>query len=171
MKTRNQTRAPNRPKRVFLVDQFPLIRLAVAECFKQTPDLTLCGEADSALTALQAVLQLKPDIVVTEILRQQDLGFIRSLHEQHPRLPILVFSFREENWYAPLALAAGADGYLMKGVSVAQLAEGIRRTLAGRLVLSPHVRAEFLSKCVRHDRESLMSRRIRCGRSPPLDRD
>jgi DNA-binding NarL/FixJ family response regulator len=145
--------------------------LAVAEWLKQTPDLTLCGEADSALTALQAVVRLKPDIVVTEILRQQDLGFIHSLHEQHPRLPILVFSFRDETWYAPLALAAGADGYLMKGVSVAQLAEGIRRTLEGRVVLSPHMRAEFLSKCVRRSWSSPMPRRTRCGRSPPFDRD
>jgi DNA-binding NarL/FixJ family response regulator len=50
--------------------------------------------------ALRAVLDLKPDIVVTEIMRAQDLDFIRSLHQQNPHLPILVFSFRDEGWYA-----------------------------------------------------------------------
>jgi DNA-binding NarL/FixJ family response regulator len=171
MKMKSQTEPPVNPKRIFLVDHFPIVRLAVAHWLKQTPDLILCGEADNATNALEAVEQLKPDIVVTEILRQQDLGFIRNLHQEHPRLPILVFSFRDETWYAPLALAAGADGYLMKGVTIAQLVEGIRRMLDGRLVLSQHMRALMLSKCVRRGRRSLMSEKTRGVAPPPHNRN
>jgi len=130
-----------------LVDQFPISRLAFAEWLKQVPDLRLCGEADCAATALKAIAHLKPDIVVTEVLRQQDLEFIHNLHQQHPRLPILVFSFRDESWYAPLALKAGADGYLMKGVTLDGLMNGIRSTLEGRIVLSPEMRALLLMNC------------------------
>jgi DNA-binding NarL/FixJ family response regulator len=91
---------------------------------------------------------LKPDIVVTEILVQQDLEFIRTLHRRHPRLPILVFSFRDENWYAPRVLEAGADGYLFKSVSVDRLVDGIRGVLEGRVVLGPNMRYQLLVKCV-----------------------
>jgi DNA-binding NarL/FixJ family response regulator len=139
--------AGGRRHRVFLVDQFPVSRLAVSEWLKETPDLTVCGEADGPTRALAAVADLKPDVVVTEILRQQDLGFVQSLRERHPGLPILVFSFRDEEWYAPRALAAGADGYLMKGVSKDGLLEGIRGALAGRVVLSLEMRARMLRKC------------------------
>src|SRR5690349_13080287 len=104
MKLANKPNGVGGRKRVFLVDQFPISRLAVSEWLKRTPDLAVCGEADSEAPALTAVGRLAPDLVVTEVLRQQDLGFIRSLHKRYPRLPILVFSFRDEHWYAPRAL-------------------------------------------------------------------
>jgi DNA-binding NarL/FixJ family response regulator len=95
----NEMRPPARkPKRVFLVDQFSIVRLAVAEWLNRTADLTVCGQADTATRALALIEQLKPDIVVTEILGQQDLEFIETLHKRHRRLPILVFSFRDETW-------------------------------------------------------------------------
>jgi len=156
----NTNAAPKR-MRVFLVDQFPITRLAVCEWLKGTPDLSVCGQADSEENAFTALRHLEPDIVVTEILRQQDLGFIRSLHKAHPTLRILVFSFRDEEWYAPRALEAGADGFLMKGTSPAGLVDAIRATLEGRVVLSPHMRARLLSKCTRRGNRSMMSRRGR----------
>ena len=159
MKTETIMHEIAKRKRVLLVDQFPITRLAVTEWLKQTQDLTVCGQADTEEAGLTAVRHLQPDIVVTEVLRQQNLGFIRSLHKRHPRLPILVFSFRDEEWYAPLALEAGADGYLMKGVSSAGLANGIRATLEGRVVLSPQMRAKLLVKCMRRNSVSARNKR------------
>lgn len=152
MKRADSINVAPRRRRVFLVDQFPITRMAVCEWLRGTPDLSLCGQADSEEAALKAVEHLGPDIVVTEVLRQQDLGFIRSLHKRHPTVPILVFSFRDEEWYAPRALEAGADGFLMKGASPSGLVEGIRATLAGRVVLSRQVRAQLLMKCTRRGR-------------------
>jgi DNA-binding NarL/FixJ family response regulator len=161
MKIRGKIEMPQKPKRVFLVDQFPISRLAVGEWLKQTRDLALCGEADNTAGALKAVAKLKPDIVVTEILRQQDLGFIESLHKAFRHLPILVFSFRDEAWYAPRALEAGADGYLMKGVNVTDLLDGIRNALEGRVVLSSNMRARLLIRCLSRRRGLAPTRGIR----------
>ena len=171
MKAKTEIKAPKKPRRVFVVDRFPIVRMAVTEWLKQTTDLIVCGEADSPASALQAIPDLKPDIVVTEILRAQDLGFIQNLHQQHPGLPILVFSFRDEGWYAPLALAAGAHGYLMKGASIAGLVEGIRQALAGRRVVSPAMRAKLLSKCARRGYIGLPARKRRCQHGPPFHRN
>ncbi|HZL43548.1 MAG TPA: response regulator transcription factor [Verrucomicrobiae bacterium] len=148
MQVKRKWNAGGGRKCVFLVDQFPASRLTVSEWLKHTPDLVLCGEADSPAWALAMVGNLKPDLVVTEIMQQQDLGFIHRLHARHPRVPILVFSFRDEKWYAPRALEAGADGYLMKNVDRDHLIEGIRGALEGRVVLSPEMRARVLRKCV-----------------------
>ena len=115
---------------MFLVDHFPISRLAVLEWIKKSPDLTVCGEADNAADALRTIGALKPDVVVTEIMRQQDLGFIRSLRNRHRHLPILVFSFRDEEWYAPRALDAGANGFLTKAAGEQALLDGIRSALA-----------------------------------------
>jgi DNA-binding NarL/FixJ family response regulator len=166
MKFENKTRVATGRRRVFVVDQFPITRLAVSEWLGLTPDLGVCGEADDESTAFTALRHSKPDLVVTEVLHQQDLGFIRSLHERYPKVPILVFSFRDEEWYAPRALEAGADGYLMKGVSPAGLVDGIRAALEGRVVLSPQMRARLLVKCTRRRRLSASLRRARPRRCP-----
>ncbi|MGO8697632.1 MAG: response regulator transcription factor [Limisphaerales bacterium] len=139
---------PRKRKRVFLVDQSPVARLVAAQHLQQTPGMAVCGHADNSAVALAAIRQLKPDIVVTDILH--DLAFIKTLHRRHPRLPILVFSSLDEAQYAPRALEAGADGYVLKDVSGEHLVKGIRGVLEGRLVLSPKMRYRLLAKCVRH---------------------
>lgn len=164
MNTANNSKiAGHNRKRVFLVDQFPITRLAVSEWLKETPDLTVCGEADNPASAMPAIGRLDPDVVVTEIIRQQDLGFIESLRQRHSNLPILVFSFRDEEWYAPRALEAGADGFLRKGVGKDALVRGIRDALEGRIVLSTEIRAKLLSKC-RRDRRTGRLHRL-CSRN------
>lgn len=137
-----------RPKRVFVVDAFSLSRKAVSRLLEETPGFVLCGEADSAARALRAIGRLKPDVVLTEILLHQDFEMIHKLRKRYPRLPILVFSYRDEDWYAPHALEAGADGFLAKGVTAGELRDGLYGVTEGRMVLSPRIRARFLAKCI-----------------------
>lgn len=134
--------AENR-ERIFVVDDQPLMRIAVADWINRTADLELCGEADSAEHALKALEWARPSLVLTEIMKPQDFSFIQLLHRRHHRLPILVFSFRDEAWYALRALAAGACGYLMKNVEGVRLLAGIHDALNGRLVFSPEMRTHL----------------------------
>jgi DNA-binding NarL/FixJ family response regulator len=159
MKSKCNNNTAEKPRRVFLVDQFQIVRLAAAEWLNRTPDLVVCGQADNATVALEAITRSKPDIVVTEILVDEDLDFIRVLHQRHPHLPILVFSCGNERFYAPRVLEAGADGYMLKGVSAEGLADGIRRTLEGRIVLSPNMRYRLLVKCMPRKRRPVPLRK------------
>jgi DNA-binding NarL/FixJ family response regulator len=149
---RREKKISRKPKRVFLVDPFSIIRVAVAGWLERTPDLMVCGQAEDAAEALKGIERTHPDIVLTEILDQKHLHFIKALHERYPRLPILVFSFGDEMHYAPQALEAGADGFLFKTVRAEKLVEGIRATLDGRMVLSSAMRYRLLSKFARRER-------------------
>lgn len=159
-----------RAKRVLVVDTFRLSRLAVAKLLKDSDDLAYCGEADSFSRALKAVARLKPDVVVTEILLHQDFDLIHELRRRHPRLPILVFSYRDEDWYAPRSLEAGADGFLSKAVTAQELMDSIRAVAGGRLVLSARIREQLLAKCMRRGcpfaRQKRRSVAFRTGRMP-----
>jgi DNA-binding NarL/FixJ family response regulator len=126
--------------RVFLVDPHALMRSAAAGWINRCSGLEVCGMAGGMAQAFKAVKRLRPDVVVSEIMRPQDLGFIQELHRRHRRLPILVFSIRDEEAYAARALEAGARGYLMKDVDGDTLVANIRKALRGRLVLSPVMR-------------------------------
>jgi len=138
MKTATQ-KAIQRPPagRIFIVNGVSIWREALLNAINRAPDLEVCGLAFDELSAYEQVSRLRPHLILTEILRPQDLGFIRELHRRHPRLPILAFSFRDEEAYAPRALEAGACGYLMKDAGGDTLLAGIRKALKGRRVLSP----------------------------------
>lgn len=166
MNEKSGNKTVQRRKRIFLMDQSPIVRLAVAQWLAQTPGMAVCGHSDQPAVALKAIEELKPDIVVTEIPAKQDLKFIETLHKRHPRLPILVFSFRDEVWYAPKALEAGAHGYLLKSVTLEHLIEGIRGALKGRLILSPDMRYRLLSRCVRRRCGHGLPGKKRCPPSP-----
>ena len=143
MSTKQKSDPTRNRERIFIVDNQPLMRIAVTDWINRTDDLELCGEADSARDALKFLERVRPSLVLTEIIRPQDFSFIQSLHRRHHRLPVLVFSFRDESWYAPRAFAAGARGYLMKNVEGARLMAGIHDALNGRLVFSPQMKRQL----------------------------
>ena len=149
LQTPNKTSSRKRAKRVLIVDTFRLSRVAVSKWLAETDDLVFCGEADSSSHALKAVARLKPDVVVMEVLLHQDFELIRDLRRHFPRLPILVFSYRDEEWYAPRVLEAGADGFITKAATPGELVDGIRAVSQGRMVLSSQIRERLLAKCVR----------------------
>jgi DNA-binding NarL/FixJ family response regulator len=128
------------PWRILIVNGTKAWCDAVNSRISRYPGLQVCGEAQGEQAGLEMVRRLRPSLILTEIMRAQDLGFIREVHRRHRRLPILVLSFRDEEAYAPLALQAGARGYLMKGVDGGTLVKGIRTALSGRMVLSPSMR-------------------------------
>src|SRR5687768_8930713 len=61
-------------KRVLVVDDHPLVRERVAELINQEPDLFVCGEAEKAVGAMEAVEQFKPDIAIVDISLKDTYG-------------------------------------------------------------------------------------------------
>jgi len=118
--------------------------VAVGNWLNRFPDLRTCGHATGERTAFEQIARLHPQLVLTEVLRPRDLGFIRKLHRRHPRLPILVFSHFDEEAFAMHALAAGARGFVMKGVDGDALVTGIRNALKGRSVISRSVAVRLI---------------------------
>ena len=120
-----------KPARILLVDDHPVIRMALRQLFADLPDLAVCGEADSMEAALNAVSSLKPDLAIVDLsLRGVDgLELIRRLRALDPRFPTVVFSMFEEETFAELAFTAGASAYVMKQDAPTKLIRAIREAL------------------------------------------
>ncbi|MBK8901718.1 MAG: response regulator transcription factor [Anaerolineaceae bacterium] len=133
---------------VFLIDDHQLIREVIGKLIKKSSGLTLCGEAASADEALEKLplCQPKPDVALVDLSLGQMNGIplIRRLSEQFPDLRILVISSHEESRFAPLALAAGAHGYLMKKDGI-DLSKAVHQVYNGRIYLSKAMQAWFSS--------------------------
>jgi len=140
-----------KPKRkVFLVDDHPLVREWLTNLINQQPDLTVCGETDSAPLALDAISRAKPDVAIVDISLSDSSGIelIKSLKESQPQVAVLVLSMHDESLYAERALRAGARGYIMKRETTRKVIDAIRRVLEGKLYISETVSETITAKSV-----------------------
>ncbi|MDH3346100.1 MAG: response regulator transcription factor, partial [Kiritimatiellaceae bacterium] len=112
------------------------------------PALMVCGEADNAADCISAVEKLLPDMVLTDIsLNGTDgIELTKEVRQINPNIPILVFSIHGEDLYAERALAAGANGYVMKQENPDVLLHAIHKIIAGDIFLSTEMTSRVLRK-------------------------
>ncbi|MEO5913061.1 MAG: response regulator transcription factor [Luteolibacter sp.] len=128
-------------KRIFLVDDHPMLREGLSRLIENKSGCQICGESETASDALDAIPAAAPDIVLMDISLPDKSGLelIKDLQARFPELRILVFSMHDEMLYAERVMRAGAKGYLMKGESTEKLIEAIDCVLSGGLYLSRRV--------------------------------
>ncbi|HSU55593.1 MAG TPA: response regulator transcription factor [Candidatus Dormibacteraeota bacterium] len=143
-------RKSQKPKqhRVLLVDDHPMIRERLAEAFAREPGLEVCGEAEDARTALKAVSQTSPDLVIVDLSLKDSHGIdlIKDLHALNPDLAILVVSMHDESLHAERVIGAGARGYITKQEATKKILTAVRTVLEGGIYLSQEAALRVASK-------------------------
>ena len=136
--------------KIFLVDDHPLVREWLTNLIHQQPDFSVCGEAETAAQALEAIAKLKPDVAIVDISLKSGSGIelIKNIKAIEPDVAVIVLSMHDEDLYAERALRAGARGYIMKRETAKKVIAGIRDVLEGRLYLSERLTALFAEKFV-----------------------
>jgi DNA-binding NarL/FixJ family response regulator len=134
------------PKRIFLVDDHPMMRQGIAQLIAEEKDLAVCGEAEDAPDALSRIEELKPDLAVVDITLRSTSGLelIKDLRLRAPSTSILVISMHDESLYAERVLRAGGRGYIMKQEGGKKLMEAIRHVLGGGTYVSEKISAKIL---------------------------
>ncbi len=142
--------ADTQKKRVFLVDDHPLVREWLTNLINQQPDLTVCGEADTTPKALEAIAQIRPDVAIVDLSLKDSSGFelIKNLKQSETGAAVLVLSMHDEAHYAERALRAGARGYVMKRETTKKVVNAIRRVLEGKLYLSESISDAMTARLV-----------------------
>ena len=128
-------------KKIFLVDDHPLVREWLTNLINQQSDLLVCGESESAPAALSAIGAAQPDLAIVDISLKSSSGveLIKNLKELHPGVPVLVLSMHDESLYAERVLRAGARGYINKRETAQKVVEAIHRVLKGKLYVSEQI--------------------------------
>jgi DNA-binding NarL/FixJ family response regulator len=139
------------PRKVFVVDDHPIIRRGLTLLINQESDLTVCGEAEEMHSALRAIDACHPDILVVDIsLNGPDgLELLKNIRITSPRLPVLILSMHDEAIYAERALRAGANGYIMKQEATEKVLIAVRRILSGEIYVSDRIANNMLRHYVR----------------------
>jgi DNA-binding NarL/FixJ family response regulator len=148
-----RTRAELKGRRsVLLVDGHPVVREGLRVLINQQPDMVVCGEAATVAGALRAIAAHKPDVVITELELPDSNGLdlIKDIRARYPRLPVLVFTARDEGVYAGRALRAGARGCIAKETSAENILRAIRALLGGQMAVSEKIGARLLIEYASH---------------------
>ena len=127
--------------RILVADDHKIVRLGLAALFATEDNLTLVGEAENGVQAVELALKTKPDLIIMDLLMPQKDG-VEATREIHPLLPetkiLILTSYGTSNDVA-LALKAGASGALMKTADDAQIASVVRKLAAGERYVSPEI--------------------------------
>jgi len=144
--------------RVMLVDDHDMVRRGLSAFLRVKPDLEMVGEARDGQEAVMICQRIQPDVVLMDLVMPRLSGpeATREIRRQWPHIQVVALTSFEEKDLVREALQAGAIGYLLKNVSVDDLAAAIRAAYAGRSTLAPEaikalVQAESDEPALGHD--------------------
>lgn len=146
----------NKPIRVLIADDHAIVRQGLRQILSDTPDLTVAGEAENGVQAVQMVRTGEWDVVLMDVSMPDRNGIdaLKIIKKEFPRLPVLILSMYPEEQYAIRALKAGAAGYLTKQSAPELLVTAIRQVASGKKYVSPSL-AEELANAIGDDSERL----------------
>lgn len=156
-----QRRAKKKAK-ILLVDDHPVVRQGFAQLINQTPDCCVCGEVADAPSAMDAIRQTSPDMVIVDLSLEATSGLdlIEQIKQEWPKMPMLVLSMHDETLYAERALRVGARGYVMKDKPIKEIMQAIRAVLADEIYLSDRMSSRLLRRIVSGSTTDAMSSSI-----------
>lgn len=139
---------PDTPRRLLIVDDHPVIRSGLRTLIDEACDLEVSGEADTPDGALQALEEDRPDAAIVDLALggSSGLELIEEMQARWPDVPVVVFSIRDESFYAERSIRAGARGYVHKAADPSQLIEALRKVLDGGVFVSDDVARRMTSR-------------------------
>ncbi|MFO1439416.1 MAG: response regulator transcription factor [Verrucomicrobiaceae bacterium] len=133
-------------KRVLIVDDHPIFRAGLTGLVNLETELTVCGEANDAAQAMQAVEKLHPDLVLLDMSLpgKGGLELLKDIRAIAPQMPVLIISMHDETLYAERVIKAGGRGYIMKQEGPEKIVQAIRKVLGGSISVSERIAAQIL---------------------------
>jgi DNA-binding NarL/FixJ family response regulator len=124
-----------------IAEDHTILRDGLKSLLSSSPDFEIVGEAADGRDAIRCVEELVPDLVLMDLSmpRLNGLDAIREVKKRNPETKIIALTVHKEEEYVLTALKAGADGYVLKDATHAELLIAVRNVLMGKPYLSPGV--------------------------------
>jgi two-component system, NarL family, response regulator LiaR len=133
---------------VLFADDHEMVRIGVSAYLSSQPDIEVVGEADDGASAVELALELRPDIILMDLVMKEMDGIEatkRIIEKWSEAKIIIVTSFLDDEKVYP-ALEAGATSYMLKTSKASEIANAVRSTYHGQTVLEPEVTGKVMAK-------------------------
>ncbi len=124
--------------KIVIVENHTILREGLKALLTSNPDFEVAGEAEDGLSALTCVERLLPDLVLMDLSmpRMNGMEAIKEIKTRYPKTKVLVLTVHEEDEFILAALKFGADGYVLKEATHAELVVAIKSILKGNRYIS-----------------------------------
>jgi DNA-binding NarL/FixJ family response regulator len=134
--------------RVFLVDDQALVRAGLRMVIDSQPDMTVVGEAEDGREALDRIAVTTADIVLMDVRmpRRSGIEACTAIKDVVPSAKIVMLTISDDEADLYDAIKAGASGYLLKEISIDEVAAAIRSVAGGQSLISPSMASKLLTE-------------------------
>jgi two-component system NarL family response regulator len=132
--------------RVLVADDHELFRRGLNMVLETEDDIEVVAEAEDGVAAVAKVAELAPDVVLMDVRmpRMNGIAATREIREAFPATKIVMLTVSDEEDDLFDAVKAGANGYLLKEISIEEVADAVRAVFNGRSLLSPSMAGKLL---------------------------
>jgi DNA-binding NarL/FixJ family response regulator len=136
------------PIRVIIADDHALFRRGLEMVLSSEPDIDVLGEANDGKEATELAVRDMPDLVLMDVRMPAHGGIeaTQAIKDASPHTKILMLTISDEEDDLYDAIKAGASGYLLKEISIEEVADAIRSVHAGQSLISPSMASKLLTE-------------------------
>ncbi|HEV2755664.1 MAG TPA: response regulator transcription factor [Actinomycetota bacterium] len=134
--------------RVLIVDDHALFRRGLQMVLEGEADIDVVGEASDGHEAVERAEATTPDVVLMDVRMPKRSGIeaTRTIKDTLPSTKILMLTISDEEADLYEAIKAGASGYLLKEISIEEVASAVRQVQAGQSLISPSMASKLLNE-------------------------
>ncbi|OGP73876.1 MAG: DNA-binding response regulator [Deltaproteobacteria bacterium RBG_16_49_23] len=127
--------------RIVIAEDHTILREGLKALLSSSPEFDIVGEAGDGREAIRCVEKYKPDLILTDLSmpRMNGMEAIGEIKKRSPKTKILALTIHKAEEYILTTLKAGADGYLLKDSTHAELVMAVKKVLSGKHFISPEI--------------------------------
>ena len=132
--------------KVLIADDQELIRQSLQIVLNSRKDMTVTDVAADGQEVMRCIRKNKPDVILMDVRmpKMDGVQCTKLIKESHPQIKIIILTTFDDDEYVYNALKYGASGYLLKGVSMEELANAITTVYNGWAMINPDITAKAL---------------------------
>ena len=136
----------NPKKRIVIAEDHTILREGLRALLSAKPDYEIVGEAEDGNAAIHCVEKLKPNLVLMDLSmpRMNGMDAIKEIKKRSPETKVLVLTVHKTDEYIIATFQAGADGYVLKDSTHAELELAIQNVLSGKYFISPGISEKLI---------------------------
>ena len=127
--------------KIVIADDQELIRESLKIVLSANPDMEVTDTVADGREVIRSVRACRPDVILMDVRMPEmdSVSCTRIIKENYPQIKIIILTTFDDDEYVYNALKYGASGYLLKGVSMAELSSAIRTVHSGKAMINPDV--------------------------------